>query len=80
MMEKAMNDIGYGVVTAHSPCAVSAPESVVAMRVAGGRARGAIAAAVGAWPRLEDGVIHPSADADINYGVRHIVAWRRGKL
>jgi hypothetical protein len=80
LVEKPVDNVGDGIVASYGSGAVGATEGVVSVRVTVGRAWGTVCAFVGAWPRFEDDVTHPNADADVEDGVRHVMARGRGEL
>jgi hypothetical protein len=73
-MEKSVEDVCNGVVSSNCTRTVSAADGVVSVGVTVGRAGGAVRASVGARSWFQNNIVHPSADADVEDGIRHIVA------
>ena len=80
LVENSVEDIRGSVVASNSTRTISATDSVVPVGVAVCGAGCAVCASMGARARFENDVVHPSADADVKNGVRHVVAGGRGKL
>ena len=80
LVKDSVENVHDGVVAANCSCAICTSNSVMAVGVAHCGAGCTVCAFVGAWPRLENEIVHPSADADIEDCIGHIVAWGRREL
>ena len=80
LVKDTVKDIRNGVVASDGSRAIRAADSVMTVGVAVCRAGCTICAPMGTRSRFQDDIVHPSADADLENGIRHVVAGGGGEL